>query len=181
MRKRVKKVKIKFEIDYDKLAKSIIKANMIAAASEQKEQPDLHKPGIIGLLKMTWVNLFRSNNAGDKYIKIWFVTLTGAIFLFISIVGVLAGVIIVAVILYIWKDLNWVGTYQIVRNVLYLGMYALFVCMLFIFSFLSLGASKEVAKLKDSNFVLLIFSNLTSLTALTIAIITLYLYRSMQQ
>lgn len=143
--------KVNVDIDCDKLADAIVRAQK--KAEQQTEISITDAKMTTGFFAFI-ANLF-FNGAG------WMT----------AILSVLLGVAIWIVGV---KDLNWQGTSNFILNTFVLLVITAVLVVSLLVSIMMIGAAKEVKQSRDKNFVVSVFSSLTGLVALIVALIALF-------
>ena len=162
--------KIELEIDYDKLAEAIIKAQKKASDTKETEENTKGK-------KNLFVNILRILR-GDKrkdgrLLAAPFIFLIQCIFRMTTIIGVLLMILFdVGFVKYLISS-QWQGI-VIFTNILLILFVILASAAVLLFMVLFWGAANDVEREKDYNYVVSVFSGLVSLAALIVAIIALY-------
>lgn len=164
-------ITVNVEIDYDKLAEAIAKAQN-RNDTNKEEVPAGEK---IFFWKKCWALLRgKLDTKGEM--------LSGSMALLVSyLYGALAlGCLIISFlyIVYICSDfaeLHWNGLNAIITNVLTLSLEILFVCFLLIIGLWAKGAANDIIHEKDKAYVATVFGGVVSFVALLTAIIALIL------
>lgn len=157
------------EIDYEKLADAIVKAQQKAA--EPKEEPD--NQGKPKFFKSFWLLLRGKLNTDDQLSMGTLALLLRFMFCFISIIGMLFAGYLIYDLVTVLILMNWDQTAVIVENVFILLGYAVFIPFAVIISVLFYAISKEIEKSKDKHYVASFFSCVVSLAALIISLVAL--------
>lgn len=168
--------KIKIEIDYDKLAQAIVKANRLAEKTEQEAEKKEKKGNTCILFwKAVWKLLTGKYKVeGEHWITSVFSVILSVIFFAIGWVGFICSVIAVGYFFYYAiKVLAWTDTGLILQNIAYLFAYLAILLLVFLISLMMIGAGREAQKLKDKNFIVSAFSGMVSLVALIVSFIAL--------
>ena len=162
------------EIDYDKLAEAIVKAQRKAEEFDFEEIETETKVTFVDIVKAVYLLLFNKSETRGLTNDI-FAMLTSLLFKGIGTLGVVFSPIIIIACLYFAYDLDW--TFDVVlNNLIYLFAYTLiagFAGLIFMFSVMLIGASREIQKEKDKNYIIAIFSGVVSFAALVVALIAL--------
>lgn len=158
------------EIDYDKLAETIVKAQN-HAKEEQCNQENKTKITIRDYIKAI-VSILRNNGntQGNLTVSI-FVLLISMTFKFISITGFfvsLMGIVIAIKCILHGLDVGNIALWIISAIIL-----IVLSVIVFLYSVIIWGASHEAEKEKDKNYIVSVFSGIVSFAALIIAIIAL--------
>ena len=139
-------INVNIEIDYDRLATAIVKAQEKVKADQEEK----FTQGIFSLLTS------------------WVLHIIGALGLFIALYALGYG------IYHAVKILQWIDGVHIFGNILTcLFILAIIFCV-GVLSFMILKAGSEIQKSKDKNFVVSVFSALSGFIALVVALIALF-------
>lgn len=162
------------DIDYDKLAEAIVKAQRKAEEFDFEEVESETKVTLLDIVKAVYLLLFNKSETKGLTNDI-FAMLTSLLFKGIGTLGVVFSPIVIIACLYFAYDLDW--TFDVVfNNLIYLFSYTLiagFAGLIFMFSVMLIGASREIQKEKDKNYIIAIFSGVVSFAALVVALIAL--------
>lgn len=154
------------DIDYDKLAQAIIKAQ-----NQQIKDKDIPEEKI-GFFKGIWLILSNKKDTNGMFTMSLFSMFTSLLFKVIAIIGFVLGPIIIVVTICSTIELIKTG-----NNIFFtiLTAIAFIAVSIFIMVFMVIvwGASNEIDKEKDRNYVISVFSSIISLVALIVAIIAL--------
>ena len=167
--------KINVEIDYDKLAKAIVKAQK--KAEEQDEETETSKKG--NAFVRFWKNVgcaLTGKYQGEKpkYTNIVFGSLLMMSFVVIGVVGLLLSAFgLIFLIMYAVNSMVWVGAEAVIGNILQLIMYVAIIFIVFLLSVAMIGAGREAERIKDKNYIVGAFSAMVSLVALVISMVAL--------
>ncbi|MDR1629159.1 MAG: hypothetical protein LBS36_02965 [Oscillospiraceae bacterium] len=155
-------------IDYDKLAEAFINAQ------EQRKEKSMEKSSKkIGFFKGVWLILQGKNDTQDRMTMGFMAILLTVLFKTISIIGFLSVPISAYVIIKQMLAMTWTIGWNLMENIIGIILFASFLFIIFIFSVLIWGASKEIEKSEDKHFVVAVFSGIISLVALIISLIAL--------
>ena len=171
-----KNQKIEIEIDYDKLAQAIVKANRLAEKTEQ-EQGQSEKKG--NAFVRFWKNVGKILTGkykveGEHWITSVFSVILSAIFFIVGWLGFIGSIGAFAYFFYYAiKILSWTGAGSIVQNIVSLIFYLALIFLAFLISLMMIGAEREARKSKDKNFIVGAFSGMVSLVALIVSFIAL--------
>ena len=140
--------KFNLEIDYDKLAQAIAKAQSDA----EKQQTE--KKSFISNSFAFWVSLF---------------------FRIVPIFGIAVCVIgFITIIQYAINTAVWTSTNNIIVNIFALGTVGLFLIAFGAYCVIMWRAAKEIEQEKDKNFIVAVFSGIVSFAALIVALVALF-------
>lgn len=168
--------KIEVELDYDKLAQAIVKANRLAeTAKPAQEQSEKEGNAFVRFWKNVGKLLTgRYKVEGEHWITAVFATILYVIFMVVGWIGFVASIV---TFLYFWYYaialLPWTGTEIIVQNIIFLIFYLVIVFLAFLVSLMMIGAGREAQKSKDKNFIVGAFSGMVGLVALIVSLIAL--------
>lgn len=168
--------KIEIEIDYDKLAQAIVKANRLAEKTEQvHEESEKKGNAFVVFWKAVWKLLTGKYKVeGEYWITSVFSVILSAIFFIVGWLGFIGSIGAFAYFLYYAiKVLSWTGAESIAQNIFFLIFELVIVFIAFLISLMMIGAGREAQKLKDKNFIVSAFSGMVSLVALIVSLIAL--------
>lgn len=173
-----KNQKIEIEIDYDKLAQAIVKANRLAEKAEQmQEQGQSEKKGnaFFRFWKAVWKLLTGKYKVeGEYWITSVFSVILSAIFFIVGWLGFIGSIGAFAYFFYYAiKVLSWTGAGSIVQNIVSLIFNLALIFLTFLISLMMIGAEREARNSKDKNFIVGAFSGMVSLVALIVSFIAL--------
>lgn len=174
------------DIDYDKLAQAVVRAQEEAALRRESEKEEQNKQNIetekafckkyrfppVRFFVRVWKFLHAEESDG-RFTSGWMAIL---LHMFFSIVGVcLGGIAILGVPAMVLAGLNmtW-GTKQILDNLAALLMVGTFLLLCFVLSLFSFCTAREVKVEKDRGYLASVFSGIVSLVALVISGLALY-------
>lgn len=158
------------EIDYDKLAEAIVKAQKQAEEEQYKEETKT-KITIKDYIKAIGLILKNKSDTKGNLTASIFVLLISMTFRFIAFTGfsfALTGVIVAIKCILHGIDVGNIALWVISA----IGLIILSV-FIFLYSVIIWGASNEVEKEKDKNYIVSVFSGIVSFAALIIAVIAL--------
>ena len=139
---------LNLEIDYDKLAEAIVKAQ------NEADKPLESKKSFVSNSFLFWIALF------FKVASI------------LGIVGCMIGVAVLglyAIDIAVWNTLN-----DIIANVFTLVMFLLLFIAFAAYCIVMWRAGKEIEQEKDKNFIVAVFSGIVSFAALIVALVALF-------
>lgn len=158
------------EIDYDKLAEAIVKAQN-QAEKEQCNEENKTKITIKDYIKAIGLILRNKGNTQGNLTVSIFVLLISLTFRFVAFTGFsvsVTGIIVAVKCILHGLDVGNIALWIISA----IGLIILSV-FIFLYSVIIWGASNEVEKEKDKNYIVSVFSGIVSFAALIIAIIAL--------
>ena len=135
------------EIDYDKLAEAMVKAQDISEVEENKKRK--FTSGSFAMLIMI------------------------AFYVFSIFVALLAASLILALVVS-WNTLQWDGSTNIVVSILTIAFCIVFAIVLGLYAVLLWKSAKEIETEKDRNYIISVFSGIVSFAALLVALVALF-------
>ena len=161
---------LNLEIDYDKLAEAIVKAQKEATESEKAETNIKEKQNIFKSI----FRILRGERSKDgRMLSTPFAFLVSYVFRITAISGVILLVLFDIGFVKSFAALQWQGA-VFVKNILAIGLIILANVAIFLFMVLFWGAANDVEYEKDKNYVVGVFSGIVSVAALIVAIIALF-------
>ncbi|MBQ7236502.1 MAG: hypothetical protein IJX03_05045 [Clostridia bacterium] len=178
--------KVNIEIDYDKLAESIVKSKEIAKEKEQIKVKELQeieekakkeeKRKKIGFWEA--IKFFRKLHKGEidtkgeatPMIMPMFTSLMALVFSIIF--NILSLLFFIGIVLFAIFEMSW-QTNQIITNISVLLLFLAIDIILYVISFMMKIVSNDIEKTKDKHYVLSVFSALAGFGALIVSIIAL--------
>lgn len=171
-----KNQKIEIEIDYDKLAQAIVKANRLAEKAEQVQgQSEKKGNTFVRFWKAVWKLLTGKYKVeGEYWITSVFSVILSAIFFIVGWLGIICSIGVFAYFFYYAiKVMTWTEAGNIFQNIVSLIFELVIVFIAFLMSLMMIGAEREARKSKDKNFIVGAFSGMVSLVALIVSFIAL--------
>lgn len=165
---------VRIEIDYDKLAESIAKAQEIVKEKEFQELEEKEKK--IGFWKA--IKIFRKLQKGEidtkgeatPMVMPMFTSLMAKVFSIIF--ELISALLFMGLVLFAIFKMSW-GINQIIPNIAELLMVLFVDIILFVISFIMSVVGNDIEKSKDKHYVLSVFSALAGFGALIVSIIAL--------
>lgn len=125
------------------------------------------------VLKEIWLTLTNKADTCGNMTSSAFAVLVSITFRAVAIFGFLIFALgIYGVVSYI-PELSWGGWPETIRNIYILVMIALILLFLGLYSVIMWGASNEMRKERDKNYIVAVFSGVVSFAALIIALVAL--------
>lgn len=153
---------LNLEIDYEKLAVAIVKAQNVA---KEESQP-VKKVGFWKAVGQTIINKEAKNG---KRTAILLTKIMNTIFNFMALIGVLLAISTVAVSI---QKLNWdINVWQFAIQSLIVGI---FVVVTLAISLIFRAVANEIGAEKDRNYISTLFFGFASLASLIVALIALF-------
>lgn len=154
------------DIDYDKLAQAIIKTQ-----NQHIEGEDIPEEKV-GFLKGIWLILSNKKDTNGVFTMSLFSMFTSLLFKVIAIIGFVLGPAIIVVTICSTVESIKAGNNIFFTILTAIAFIAVSIFMI-VFMVIVWGASNEIDKEKDRNYVISVFSGIVSLVALIVAIIAL--------
>ncbi len=159
---------LNLEIDYDKLAEAIVKAqeqakeNAIEAPEEGKES-----------LFRSIVRILKGKKSSDgRFLSAPFAVILSLAYRMIAIIGLIASIVLAIALVRSFASATWHG-WAILGNIVMIVLGIALLFSLFLYLIVFWGAANDVEQEKDKNYVINVFTGLVSLAALIVAIIAL--------
>ena len=159
---------LNLEIDYDKLAEAIVKAQEQAKA-KAIEAPEEGKESLLRSI----ARILKGKKSSDgRFLSAPFAVIISAVYRTIAIIGLIALFVLAVALVRSLTSVVWQG-WAIIGNIamIVLGIALLFSMFLYLIVFW--GAANDVEQEKDKNYVINVFTGLVSLAALIVAIFAL--------
>lgn len=160
-------------IDYEKLAEAIVRANKIVEKEQIRTQSE-EKPRT-SFWKNVWLILRRKNNSDGHLTSGVFASIAGWTFEILSWIGFFLFCAFIYAIVMTAIHSSWTTPTQYIVNILGIIIFVIADIAIGLFSLLLRGASIEIVREKDKNFVVAVFSGLIGTAALVLSAILLYL------
>ena len=138
---------LNLEIDYDRLAKAMVKAQVISEDEENKKRK--FTSGSFSMLIMI------------------------AFYVFSVLIGFLSVLMIFAPVVS-WNALHWNGLTNIVTSIVTIAFCIVFAILLGLYAVLLWKSAKEIETEKDRNYIISVFSGIVSFAALIVALVALF-------
>ncbi len=111
--------------------------------------------------------------AETSYVGSTFSVLTSAIFRVSAVVGFLFCIVLLFAAVSQFKTMVWNGLLTIMTNVIFFAFVVVLAAIIVLFSFLLWKSASEIEHEKDKQFVVSVFSGITSMAAVIVALIAL--------
>ena len=155
---------INLEIDYDKLAESIVKAQLRENSMLKKNEAK--NVGFWKSIGLIIIN--KEHKTGNQ----------AASALAFSIAWLFNMLAITGVVLYLIFTINFFTTFSwfdnIFQNLLTIAVFAFLTLLLFSVCFIFRAIANEIGQEKDRNYIISVFSGIVSFAALIVAFVTLF-------
>lgn len=157
------------ELDYDKLAEAIVKANRMA-----EEKSDIPEPiEKLGLKRSLQAIFSKKVNTNGKFLSSAMALFSAYLFRVIAGFGVLFFGTGIYVIYGYCTNMNWRAPYSIVCNIMFVIFLVSLLLIVVLFSMVMFGAAKEIEQEKDKHYIVDVFSGVIGVLALIVALVTL--------
>lgn len=163
---------VNVEIDYDKLAQAIVKANKLVGNKDvSDEEKDPQKK--LNLFKAIVQILKGDQDKNGRLLSNSFVLLLTLFFKTMAVAGFLFSLVTIGIYVYYLTEASWSAFSSIVSNIfLLIPVFSVSYCI-FLYSVLMWGAGNDIKKEKDKNYIISVFSGITGLAALIVSFIAL--------
>lgn len=162
---------LNLEIDYDKLAKAIVKAQSASENLIQQKMQDKEKLTIKSFFKRVYYIIFNKKQSNGTLTSGLLGGLIEMVFNMIAVLGVLVFVCCIIVLVEIIMR-SWTVD-MIVYNLISIFLIISCLVVTALFSLIFRGAANEMAIEKDRNYVVAVFSGVVSFAALVVALVAL--------
>lgn len=171
MRRRRKNITIIHnEIDYDKLAEAIVRANAAQKETEDNSAKKVSFKEFWKMVGMIIINKKASN--GQLAAGLLSVSMT-ALFNTLAVVAVLAMIGGIIAIVKTAFSFSWSAD-SFYANVITILLSCLLIVLLAVLALYFRGVANEIAAEKDRNYIVAVFSGLVSFVALIVAFVSLF-------
>lgn len=166
---------INMEIDYDKLAEAIVKANNKQNTENVKQEEEINfsTKEKFRILKKGIVQIITCKNKTESALTTgFFAILVSFLFRAVAIFGIFAFVALMVGLdatcnKMIWED------WQIILNVFTIATIILIGIAILMYSLIIWGSATEIENEKDKNYIISVFSGIVTFVALIAALIAL--------
>ena len=161
---------VNLEIDYDKLAEAIVKANNIANATKSADQPVGKK---LSFFKELWMILRNKRTPDGRMTTSFFSTVISCIFRGIAFIGFLLTGAFIYTLFHGNILLAWGTVLEIITNIFSIIIIIGIIFIVALYSVIMRGVANEIKAEKDKHYIISVFSSITGFAALVIALIAL--------
>lgn len=163
----VHKVTMPVEINYEKLATAIVKAQL-----ELNREPADKESKKVVFWKSIWLILRGRKDTRERLTTGVMSLPLSILFHLLSIMGLILFCVGIYVCYKQALTMSWVGL-LFLRNSVYMTFVAAILFIILLYSIVLWGAAKELVTTNDKHFVVAVFSGIVSLSALVVALIAL--------
>lgn len=163
------------EIDYDKLAEAIVKANnkQNTELTKQEEEIKLSAKEKFRILKKGIFQIITCKNKTENALTTGlFAILVSMLFRAVAIFGVVAFVALISGLIDTCNGMTWEGL-QIIPNVFTIATTILIGIAILLYSLVIWGSATEIENERDKNYIISVFSGIVTFVALIVALIAL--------
>lgn len=172
MRKRRRNITIiNNEIDYDKLTKAIVDAN-VQKNVEDNESKNKEKLTFYGFFKLIYYIVFNKKQSNGTMTSGLLGGLIALAFNGLAILGLIIFVCGIVAVVNIVNSCVWKPEF-VANNLATISLMVAFAVIVGMFSLIFRAAANEMAKEKDRDYVVAVFSGIVSFAALIVALVAL--------
>lgn len=173
MRKRWRKITIVYnEVNYEKLAEAIVKANTEKNVVEDNETKSKEKLTVWDFFKLIYYIVFNKKQSNGTMTSGLFCVLIALVFNGLAILGMIIFVCGIVAIANIIKSCVWQPE-LIANNIAMISLMVGFVVIVGVFSLIFRASANEMSREKDRDYVVAVFSGIVSFAALIVALVAL--------
>lgn len=163
---------INMEIDYDKLAEAIVKANNTENV-KQEEEINFSAKEKFRILKKGIVQIITCKNKTESALTTgFFAILVSFFFRALALFGVFAIAALIIGLFDTCRGMTWAGL-QFLPNIFTILTTILIGIALLMYSLIIWGSATEIENEKDKNYIISVFSGIVTFVALIVAFIAL--------
>lgn len=166
---------VNMEIDYDKLAEAIVKANNKQNTELTKQEEELNLPAKekFRILRKGIVQIIKCKNKTESALTTsFFAMLVSFLFRAVAIFGVFAFVALISGLIDTCSGMTWAGL-QFIPNIFTILTTILIGIAILMYSLVIWGSATEIENEKDKNYIISVFSGIVTFVALIVALIAL--------
>ncbi len=165
---------VNMEIDYDKLAEAIVKANNKQNTEHTKlEEINLSAKEKFRILRKGIVQIIKCKNKTESALTTsFFAMLVSFLFRAVAIFGVFAFVALISGLIDTCSGMTWAGL-QFIPNIFTILTTILIGIAILMYSLVIWGSATEIENEKDKNYIISVFSGIVTFVALIVALIAL--------
>lgn len=166
---------VNMEIDYDKLAEAIVKANnkQNTELTKQKDEINLSTKEKFRILRKGIVQIIKCKNKTESALTTgFFAMLVSFLFRAVAIFGVFAFVALISGLIDTYGGMTWAG-FAIITNVFTIVTTILIGIAILLYSLVIWGSATEIENERDKNYIISVFSGIVTFVALIVALIAL--------
>lgn len=165
---------INMEIDYDKLAEAIVKAQTMAKTLPEEDHENKNKFSLWQFLKRVWAILC---NKADTHGNMTVGAFTFPIYVLFKLIAILGFIFCLGILVYLIAfavGMNWSTFTGIITNIYVIAIAFMCVFILFVYAVMVWGAANEIHEEEDKNYIVAIFSGVVSFVALIVSLVALF-------
>ena len=156
---------LNLDIDYDKLAQAIVKAQNKADVIEEKDDDN---DSNVGFWKSVWGVICNKNETHDNMLASGMTILMSTLFNALAVVSLLGGV--ASIYLIVASFMKFELSIAIVAALIYAGLSF----FMLITALLMRGVANDLSWEKNRNYIVSVFSGIVSFAALIVALVALF-------
>ena len=164
---------VNMEIDYDKLAEAIVKANnkQNTELTKQEEELNLSAKEKFRILRKGIIQIIKCKNKTENALTTgFFAMLVSFLFRAVAIFGVFAFVALISGLIDTCSGMTWAGL-QFIPNIFTILTTILIGVAILMYSLVIWGSATEIENEKDKNYIISVFSGIVTFVALIVALI----------
>ena len=169
---RKKVIIVKNDFDYDKLAKAISAESKSEKEDAYCEPQEQEKLTFCGFFKLIYYIIFNKKQSNGTMTSGLLSGLIALAFNGLAILGLIIFVCGIVAIANIIKNCVWTSE-LVANNIATISLMVAFVVIVGMFSLIFRAAANEMAKEKDRDYVVAVFSGIVSFAALIVALVAL--------
>jgi hypothetical protein len=165
---------VNMEIDYDKLAEAIVKANNKQNTEHTKqEEINLSAKEKFRILRKGIVQIIKCKNKTENALTTGvFAILVSFLFRAVALFGAFAFVVLMRVLYDKCCGMTWIGL-EFIPNIFVIATIILIGIAILMYSLMIWGSATEIENEKDKNYIISVFSGIVTFVALIVALIAL--------
>ena len=160
------------EINYGKLAEAIVKANTAEKTEDDNESKHKEKLTFCGFFKLIYYIVFNKKQSNGTMTSGLLSGLIALAFNGLALLGLIVFICGIIAIANIVKNCVWTSE-LIANNVTTISLMVAFIVIVGMFSLIFRAAANEMAKEKNRDYVVAVFSGIVSFAALIVALVAL--------
>lgn len=169
---RRKVIIVKNNFDYDKLAKAINAASKSEIEDADCQQQEQEKLTFSGFFKLIYYIIFNKKQSNGTMTSGLLSGLIALAFNGLAILGLIIFICGIVAVINIVKSCVWKPEF-VANNLSTISLMVAFIVIVGMFSLIFRAAANEMAKEKDRNYVVAVFSGIVSFAALVVALVAL--------
>lgn len=164
---------LNLEIDYDKLAQAIVKANAVNENSTEKESKPKEKVTLKNFLKTVRDIIINKKQSNGEMTSSLFSIVICSFFNTIAVLGLLLFVLFIIASIITIKNFEWTTISTISTNIFGIVLAIIFLAVIAMLSLFFRASANEMAVEKDRNYIVSVFSAVICFVALIVSLVAL--------